>query len=206
MSDMGQGFGNVDQIRDILFGSQIKEYSNRMQSLEVAMKELKEETDKRFATLKVETDKSIERVQQVISTEFRSGIEELTKELKSLSVREEEERSETLQQIERLSKRLSSNVATLDEAIDKQTRSLRDDLLSSHKRLQVDIAEVRNQFFEELEKRIAPLAAGKIAKEDMAAMFFELVLKLKGTEMVSPWKEIGDSSTSNYLLPQEARE
>lgn len=204
--DAGQGFGNIDQIRDILFGAQIKEYSNRVQSLESAIKELREETDKRFATLKSDTDKSIERAQQIISTEFRSAIEDLTKELKSISVREEEERTETQQQLERLSKRLSSNVATLDEAIDKQTRSLREDLLSSHKRLQGDIAEARNQFFEELEKRVSALAASKIAKEDMAALFFELVLKLKGTEMVSPWKEVGDSPTHNYLLPEESRE
>ncbi|HEY9613693.1 hypothetical protein [Allocoleopsis sp.] len=204
-ADMGQGFGNVDQIRDILFGPQLKEYSNRIQSLEVALKEYKEETDKRLINLKLETDKSLERVQQVLSTEFQSGLEELTKELRSIGVRNEEERNETLQQIDRLSKRLSSNVATLDEAIDKQTRSLRDDLLSSHKKLQGDLMELRNQFFEELEKRISPLTAVKMAKEDMAELFFELVLKLKGTDLVAPWKEPGDSQKANYFLPEESR-
>lgn len=204
-ADMGQGFGNVDQIRDILFGPQLKEYSNRIQSLEIALKEYKEETDKRLVNLKLETDKSLERVQQVLSTEFQSGLEELTKELKSMSTRNEDERNETLQQIDRLSKRLSSNVATLDEAIDKQTRSLRDDLLSSHKKLQGDLMELRNQFFEELEKRISPLTAVKMAKEDMAELFFELVLKLKGTDLVPPWKEPGDSQKANYFLPEESR-
>jgi hypothetical protein len=204
-ADMGQGFGNVDQIRDILFGSQLKEYSNQIQSLEYSLKEYKEETDKRLTTLKLETDRSLERLQQVVSTEFQSGIEELTKELKLISGRNEEERNETLQQIDRLSKRLSSNVATLDEAIGKQTRSLRDDLLSSHKKLQGDLMELRNQFFDELEKRISPLTAVKMAKEDMAELFFELVLKLKGTDLVPPWKELGDSQKANYFLPEESR-
>jgi hypothetical protein len=204
-ANIGQGFGNVDQIRDILFGPQLKEYSNRIQSLESALKEYKEETDKRLITLKLETDKSLERVQQVLSTEFQSGLEELTKELRSIAARNEEERNETLQQVDRLSKRLSSNVATLDEAIDKQTRSLRDDLLSSHKKLQGDLMELRNQFFEELEKRISPLTAVKMAKEDMAELFFELVLKLKGTDLVAPWKDLGDSQKANYFLPEESR-
>lgn len=204
-ANIGQGFGNVDQIRDILFGPQLKEYSNRIQSLEIALKEYKEETDKRLITLKLETDKSLERLQQVLSTEFQSGLEELTKELRSIAARNEEERNETLQQIDRLSKRLSSNVATLDEAIDKQTRSLRDDLLSSHKKLQGDLMELRNQFFEELEKRISPLTAVKMAKEDMAELFFELVLKLKGTDLVAPWKDPGDSQKANYFLPEESR-
>lgn len=204
-ANIGQGFGNVDQIRDILFGPQLKEYSNRIQNLEIALKEYKEETDKRLITLKLETDKSLERVQQVLSTEFQSGLEELTKELRSIAARNEEERNETLQQIDRLSKRLSSNVATLDEAIDKQTRSLRDDLLSSHKKLQGDLMELRNQFFEELEKRISPLTAVKMAKEDMAELFFELVLKLKGTDLVAPWKDPGDSQKANYFLPEESR-
>lgn len=205
-ADISQGFGNIDQIRDILFGSQLKGYSNRLDSLEATLKELKEDTDKRLTTLKLETDKSIDKAQQALSTEFKAAFEGLSEELKSMRIKDDEQKDEMGQQIERLSKRLSTNVATLDEALDKQTRSLRDDLLSSHRKLQGDLMDLRNQLFEHLEKRASTLAADKVAREDMAEMFFELVLKLKGTEFVPPWKEGAKSNESKYLLPEESED
>ncbi len=36
----------------------------------------------------------------------------------------------------------------------------------------------------------------------MAEMFFELFLKLKGTEFVSPLPEGSEAQTTNYLLPE----
>lgn len=203
--DVSSRFGDIGQIREILFGSQLKEYSNRLDSLEGALKDLREKTDQRLKELQEDSNRHIEEVKQGFSTGLQTAVEALGEQIKSMSLKDEEEKTDIRQEIDRLSKRLSSNVATLDEAIDKQTRSLREDLLSSHKKLQTDILDAKNRIFEELDKRASLLATDKIARKEMAEMFFELFLKLKGNEFAPPLQEGAESSGSNYLLPEESQ-
>ncbi len=204
-ADLGTKFGDIGQIRDILFGSQIKEYTNRIESVEISLKELRELTDVRIKAVQEDTNRRLEDLKQVLASGFQSAIEAMGDEVKSMNVKDNEEKNEIRQNVDRLSKRLSSNVATLDEAIDKQTRSLRDDLLSSHKKLQSDLLDLRDRLFEELDKRVDLLSTDKIARKDMAEMFFELFLKLKGSEFVGPLQQSADSQGTNYLLPEEAQ-
>jgi hypothetical protein len=203
--DIGTKFGDIGQIRDILFGSQIQEYTNRIESVESSLKDLRELTDARFRAVQEDTNRRLEDLKQVLSSGFQSAIEAMGDELKSMNAKDNEEKNEIRQNVDRLSKRLSSNVATLDEAIDKQTRSLREDLLSSHKKLQSDLLDVKDRLFEELDKRVDLLATDKVARKDMAEMFFELFLKLKGTEFISPLQQSGESQGTNYLLPEETQ-
>ncbi|HBE20173.1 MAG TPA: hypothetical protein DEG17_04300 [Cyanobacteria bacterium UBA11149] len=203
--DLGARFGDIGQIRDILFGAQIKEYTNRLESVESSLKELRDLTDDRIKALQEDNIRRLEDLKQILTSGFQSAIEAMGDEIKSMNLKDNEEKNEIRQNIDRLSKRLSSNVATLDEAIDKQTRSLRDDLLSSHKKLQSDLLDLRDRIFEELDKRVDLLATDKIARKDMAEMFFELFLKLKGSELVPPLQQGGESQGTNYLLPEEAQ-
>ena len=204
-ADIGTKFGDIGQIRDILFGSQIQEYTNRIESVESSLKDLRELTDARIKAVQEDTNRRLEDLKQLLSSGFQSAIEAMGDDFKSMNVKDNEEKNEIRQNFYRLSKRLSSNLATLDEAIDKQTRSLRDDLLSSHKKLQSDLLDLRDRLFEELDKRVDLLATDKIARKDMAEMFFELFLKLKGTEFISPLQQSAESQGTNYLLPEEVQ-
>lgn len=192
-AEMRDRLGNIDQIRDILFGSQVREYNNRLEQLEASVSGFQQEIRSRT-----------EEMKQVISTEMHAAIGTLEKRIKSLELKEQEENKEIHQQIDRLSKRLSSNVTTLDEAIDKQVASLRDDLLTSREKLQEDVQNLRQQLFEELDKRMGSLATSKLAREDLAEMLFEVGLRLKGKEFVPELKQAVDSEDhdedTNYLL------
>lgn len=212
--DLGQGFNNIDQIRELLFGTQLKQFSSRLDSLETSLKEQKEDTDKRIKALKVETERGLQKLQEALSTEFQTSIRSLSEEHKSIKDKEIQDKDELEQQIENISKRLSSNVTTLDEAIDKQTRSLRDDLLSSHNKLQSDMIKLKKQMFDTFEKRVSALTSSKVSREDIADMFFEIVLKLKGTDQLQlkgtdfnpPWAENTESDKSEYLLLEESQD
>jgi DNA anti-recombination protein RmuC len=183
--------GNIDQIRDILFGTQLREYSTRL-----------EEVEKNLSLLHQEIRDRSDEVKQSLSKDIQSLGESLDKKFKSLALKDDEEKVDIRQQLDRLSKRLSSNVTTLDETIDKQTTALRDQLLSNHDELQSEIKILRNQIFEELDKRIAGLNQTKIARDDMAAILFEVGFRLKGTEFVPELRQVADSKDSNssYLL------
>lgn len=211
--DLGQGFNNIEQIRELLFGTQLKQLSNRLDSLETTLKEQKEETDKRIAALKIETDRSLQKLQESLSTELQTSFRSLSEEFKAMKEKNIQDREELDQQLESISKRLSSNVANIDEAIDKQTRSLRDDVLSSHKKLQSDLIQMKKQVVENFEKRLANLGSSKVSREDIADMFFEIVLKLKGTQQLqlqgmdfpTTWEENAEPNKSEYLLLEESQ-
>ncbi|RMF28440.1 MAG: hypothetical protein D6756_00140, partial [Cyanobacteria bacterium J083] len=98
--------GNIDQIRDILFGSQLRDYNNRIEHVEKAIsilqKELRDRTDE---------------VKQVISTEFQATVESLDKNVKSLSLKHGQEKLELEQQIDGINKKLSSAIDSLKKAI-----------------------------------------------------------------------------------------
>lgn len=184
--------GNIDQIRDILFGSQLRDYNTRLDRVETTVSVLQQEIRERTDELK-----------QSMFKEIQAVVDAQEKKIKSMSLKDQEEKVDIRQQLDRLSKRLSANVTTLDETIDKQTSALRDDLTSSRDKLQGDILDLRNQIFDELDKRITALTKSKVARDDMAEILFEVGLRLKGSEFVPELQEAADKD-SGYLLPDKS--
>lgn len=184
--------GNIDQIRDILFGSQLRDYNTRLDRVETTVSVLQQEIRERTDELK-----------QSMFKEIQAVVDAQEKKIKSMSLKDHEEKVDIRQQLDRLSKRLSANVTTLDETIDKQTSALRDDLTSSRDKLQGDILDLRNQIFDELDKRITALTKSKVARDDMAEILFEVGLRLKGSEFVPELQEAADKD-SGYLLPDKS--
>lgn len=184
--------GNIDQIRDILFGSQLRDYNTRLDQVESTVSVLQQEIRDRTDELK-----------QSMFKEIQAVVDAMEKKIKSMTLKDNEEKIEIRQQLDRLSKRLSANVTTLDETIDKQTSALRDDLTSSREKLQGDILDLRNQIFDELDKRIANLTKSKVARSDMAEILFEVGLRLKGSEFVPELKAAADHD-SGYFLPEKS--
>ena len=181
--------GNIDQIQEILFGSQLRDYSNRLEQVETNLMVLQRELRDRT-----------EEIKQVFSTEVQAALEGMEKKLKNISVKDEEDKIEIRENIDRLSKRLSSNVANLDEAIDQQTTSLRNDLLASREKLQEDLLTLRAQLFEDLEKHFSKLTQSKVAREDMAEMFFEFGLRLKGKDVVPELRDAVNEEEALVIL------
>lgn len=173
---------NIELIRDILFGPQLKEYSNRLQTLENAHKALRGETVASIKEVRDELNKRSDDTKQILK-EFQLALRALRDDIKANKAAENDENMELRQQLDRLGKRLASNISNLDEALDKQVSSVRDDLLSSHRKQQADLIALRTEVFDELEKRIMTLSSAKVTREDMAESFFELALKLKGSEL-----------------------
>lgn len=202
-TNVNSGFGNIDQIREILFGSHLHTFNNRIEALEGTVKTLQADTDRRLRELQNQSNDRLDKVQQAFAAELQNAVSSLSAEIQSLRSHQGEDSGEIHQNLDRLSKRLSANVATLDETIDKQSRSLRDDLLSSHRKLQSDLLNLRQQLFEDLEKRMSDLTGAKLAREDMADLLFELALKIKGTDLTAAAD--GEAQTQ-YLLPEEKTE
>lgn len=176
--EMRERLGNIDQIRDIIFGPQLREYDNRFDKIESDISLLQQEMRDR-----------IDQVKTVVSTELRSAFDSLEKKLRSISLSYQEEISDLRQQVDRVNKKFTNAVEGLDQNIDNQTTSLRKELTDSRTKLQEDVRSLRLQVFEELERRLSTMRDVKVSKDDVAEILFELGMRLKGNEFVPQLKQ-----------------
>lgn len=176
--EMRERLGNIDQIRDIIFGPQLREYDNRFDKIESDISLLQQEMRDR-----------IDQVKTVLSTEIRSAADSVEKKVKSLNLTTQEEIADLRQQLDRITKKFSNTIESLDEAIDNQTNSIRDELTQARTKLQDEVRVLRGQVFEELERRFSMMREDKLSKDDMAEFFFEIGMRMKGNEFIPQLKE-----------------
>ncbi|HBW57143.1 MAG TPA: hypothetical protein DEF27_04810 [Oscillatoriales bacterium UBA8482] len=189
--EMRERLGNIDQIRDIIFGSQLRDYNSRFEKIESDLALLQEDAQDR-----------VEQLKTILTAEIKSVVENLDKKIKTLSSNSQEELTDLRQQADRLNRKFSSSIEALDEALDSQTTSLREELGQTRDQLQDEVRGLKNQVLEELERRFTLLTEAKISRDDMAEVLFEVGMRLKGTEFVPAIKQAVDEKNSGFALPE----
>ncbi len=161
------GAGNVDKIRDILFGSQMRDYEARFARLEEALVketvEIRETSRRRFDQIEAYIKKEFEAVQARFKTERDERLDTA-----SLHSRELKELGEALsRRIRDLDDRSSSVERDLRSQLMQQARDLTDEMVRSHD----EIATL-------LDKRVRELTDSKTDRAALATLFTEVALRL----------------------------
>jgi hypothetical protein len=159
--------GNVDKIRDILFGSQMRDYEDRFTSLEQTLlketSEIRETNRRRF-----------DQLENYIKAEF----EALQTRLKA----ERDERTNVDSQYSREQKELgesfSRRLRDLDDRSAAVERDLRSQLLRSSKDLGDELRTSHNDIATLFEKRFQELRQTKTDRAALATLFTEVALRL----------------------------
>ena len=162
-----EGGGNLEKIRDILFGTQVRGYEARFVALEEALAketaEIRETSRRRFEQLESYIKKELELLQ----TRWKA---------------ERDERSDAAVQHSRelreLGESLSRRVRDLDERGTAVERDLRSQLLQQAKDLSEDIQARHEAVGTLLEKRFQELRQGKTDRAALASLFNEVALRL----------------------------
>ncbi len=181
--EVREKLGNINQIRDIIFGTQLREYDNRLSKVESDLSMLQQEMRDR-----------IDQVKSGFSLELKASIESLEKKLKSYNSSTQEECVDLRQQADRLNKKFSNSVQILDEAIDAHTSSIRGELTETKTKLQDDVSALRDLVLEKLDRRFSQLRETKVSKDDIAETLFELGMRLKGTEFIPKLQEVANGN------------
>jgi hypothetical protein len=160
--------GNMDKIRDILFGAQMREYETRFVRLEESL--LKESADlrdtakRRFDALESYVKKEMEALQSRVKAE-------------------RDERSDFVRRLSRdlseASESLSKRIGDLDERTSQAHGQLRDEILQQSKDLNEEIRVKQEEISDLLEKRFQELRNVKTDRAALATLFHEVALRLK---------------------------
>lgn len=161
--------GNVDQIRDIIFGSQMRDYEKRFIRLEERLlsesDSLRGETNSRIDALESYIKQEVSSLSDMISVE-RGEREDDTRHLSNELSKQSQEQDKKLGQLQQ-----SSTQAQAD---------LRDALLEQSKSLLTEIQNVRNTLSASLDKSTDELRDDKADRRALADMFSEFAMRLNG--------------------------
>jgi hypothetical protein len=164
---------NIDQLRDIIFGGQMREYERRFVRMEERIaKELadaREEVRDRCMTLEGYVRDELES----ITIELRTSQQSRTAEERRLS-----------ESIVDAAKAAEERIATLSDLVGKQHRELRAQLLEQTKTITDDLQRRHADLLALVERDAAELRDGKADRTALSALFMEVALRLRGESVV----------------------
>jgi hypothetical protein len=171
--DLGAG-GNLEKVRDLLFGAQMRDMENHFARLEERLQkdlvELKDETRGRFESLEVFLRKEIESLTDQLKTEQdvrQQAVQTLTQEL-----------TETV-------KAFNQRTNQAEEHIVKAQRELRQHILDQSRSLRDEFWDRYRELSEATEHNVQELRAEKTDRATLAVLLTELAMRL-GNEYLLP--------------------
>ncbi len=160
---------NVTQIRDILFGGQMRDYEKRFQELhqqlESELERLRQDADKRFAAL----DKRLADQLEKLTRQQRQEVSDRTGAIDSLESR-----------LLEAARTQRGEINKAAETLGHDLEALGDRLHSSHAELETALTNQASQADAALNRAQRELRAEKVGREDLAALFTEFAMRLKG--------------------------
>ena len=160
--------GNVDKIRDILFGGQMRDYEQRFAELE---KSLNQSVDR----LGRDLEKRIER----LDTFARREIDKLTEQVKAEKKDRVADSKRGAGDVKELTDQVETWFAEVDDQLATEAKDLRTSIHEQHESLSRLINETHEQLNDMLTAQSRSLTESKLAKEDLAGLLSEVALRLQ---------------------------
>jgi hypothetical protein len=168
------GVGNLNRVRDILFGAEMREYEKKFVRLEERLLkvsiELKDETRKSLDSLETYVKRELEALVERFKTEQNertSATEDLTRELRETG------------------KSLEKKIYQVDDQATRNHRDLRQQLLDQAKGLTDEMRQKSTEFSAKLDQAVYELRAAKIDRYTLASLLTEVALQLSSEAKIS---------------------
>jgi hypothetical protein len=173
------GANSLDKVRDILFGSQARDYEKRFARLE-------ERLTKESSDLKNDVKRRFDMLESYIKRE----LETLGERLRG----EQNERHDATTQLSGDVKQMSINferrASQLDELLMRIQRELRDQMLEQSKDLSDDIRQKHESLLQSLERESQDIRFEKTDRSALASMFTEIAMRLNNEFKLPPTGEL----------------
>ncbi|MBL8150968.1 MAG: hypothetical protein JNN15_13665 [Blastocatellia bacterium] len=159
--------GNLDKVRDILFGSQMRSFEKRLTRLEEKVvretSDLRNDIKTRFDNIEVFIKKEIESLSDRLKAEERERLaaqKEITVELRDSA------------------KAFEKRLIQLDDQTTKNHRDLSQQLIEKSRSLSEEIRQKYDDLVATLERETQELRLEKTDRSSLATMFTELAMRL----------------------------
>lgn len=161
------GGGNLDQVREILFGAQSRGIEKRLMRLE-------EELPKRMAEMREEVRRGLATLEKYAQTEIDALNERLRAEAKERDGGDDDLRS----RVDEMGKAVRKEVTALDGRATGAQRELRQQLLDHAKRLDEEIQRRSDDLAAALARAVEELRSEKADRKAVAGILHEVAMRL----------------------------
>jgi gas vesicle protein len=185
----GVGVGNIEKVRDILFGTQMRDYEKRFVRMEERMNKevsnLRDEVKKSFDSIESYTKGELESLSDRLKAEQNERGESIKREGELLGDRLKTEQNERTGSIKDLSrevneaqKALEKRLGQLDDQLNKFSSELRQQILDQSKELSDMIRLKYEDAIAALEKLAHELRSDKVDRSKLSELLMGMALHL----------------------------
>lgn len=165
------GGGNLDKVREILFGTQIRENEKRFSRLE-------DRLIKECTSIRDETRKRLESLETYIKHE----IESLAETVKKQQTAQDEALKDVAQELKSQAGSLDQKLSHIDEQTNKTARDLRQQILEQSKNLDDELRQKFAEMLALMERDNQELRKDKANRSTLSALFAEIAMRLRSEQ------------------------
>jgi chromosome segregation ATPase len=193
--------GNIDQIRELLFGHIIADYEQRWEQSTQRLDRL--ETD--LSSFQTEMRDRLNALQESLTAEFRERMDAFEKQVQYLGFTLHEQTTGLQYRVREVEKKSGDGLDSLQTALTHQTNTVRTELMQTREQLEGSMRTLEKHVFEEIDKELAAMREGKVSRMDFADALFDLCLKVKGADLPKLAEAPGTAMGAEYLLPEQTK-
>ena len=177
----GAAGGNLDKVRDLLFGGQMRDYDRKFARLE-------ERLVKETADLREEVKRRLAALEAYMKAEVESQSDRLRAEQDGRAAGDKDLGRELRDSAQQFDQKLSQ----LDDLVARNQRDLRQQLHAQHQELVDDIRQRVEDVLGRLAQEAHELRNDKTDRKALAALLTEMAMRLNGEiRTLAPGDEVG---------------
>ena len=170
-NDISQ-LGNVDQIREILFGSESRELKERFEKIENNLKSMQDEMRKKF-----------EQSQRDFEERVDAEMEAVSKKLKNIVTSQQDEFADVRDASLKLEKRLKNSMETMEDELNTKREQLHKQQIDMRNTLRAQMDTLQDELLGTLEAKLSEVGDVKLSRDDAADILMEAAMAMKGTKI-----------------------
>ncbi|MDQ7043222.1 MAG: hypothetical protein Q9M34_06790, partial [Sulfurimonas sp.] len=150
-SDISQ-LGNVDQIREILFGSQSRELQEKFDKLEASIKNIHEEMRKKMEQTQIDFNSKIE-----------NEVETISRKIKNMTTQQQDEFADVRDRALKQEKRLLTSLDIVEEELNAKREQLQKQQTENNATLRSQMDTLKDELLCILDEKISALGLNKLS-------------------------------------------
>ncbi len=162
---------NVDKIRDILFGQQLRDFERKFAQIE-------DRLNSDLEALRGESQRQNDSLQTYIDSEA----EILSGKLKTESETRQQQLDDLQDELKKLARQIDSRLADLAEQLEQQARDFNQKLLKHSQEASAELKKQQEQLRQRMDEQHRSLSDGKVDRSMLAEMLTTLAMQLTSDE------------------------
>ena len=164
--------GNVDQIREILFGSQSRELQERFEKLEESIK-----------TMHNEMRKKIEQTQNDFNIRIENELEAISRKMKNITTQQQDEFADVRESALKQEKRLQNTMDIMEDELNAKREQLQKQQIGNNATLRLEMDILKDELLSMFNDKISDMNGVKLSRDDAAEILMEAAMAMKGKQL-----------------------